>query len=740
MQEPGIPVTFGYLSDAHDAHGKAGEIHIAYGPGETGLPRAAASTTTTRSRGFFDRLKNDGITKDNTLFVVTVEEGDHFAGTAPDAAVRRRHGRPAPTAQRATRHRGQRRPEAARRDLQREPRHERDDELQRPLRPGAERLRHRQPGARLVDRAHARAGDGRHEREEPALGQAGEPVRGDGRPGRGEDPPHVDRRPDAAADVHAVRAGRLLPERLVDGAVREQRPERLRVPAEHGALRRRRSRGTTAASSRRSATRGSAGSGRGSRRRASTDKVWTDHTDVRPTILALLGLKDDYVSDGRVDTEFLKGDAMPKSLNGRQGRGARRRPGRRSTRRSGRSRPTRSPRRPGALASHTLRRRHVHEDRERDPGSDAERDALASKIRLALWNAEFNGQKIDEKHAKNWIGLANDLLGRAHALAAKFQSEPAEREGARRRSSHIVVIYEENHSFDNLYGGWEGVNGLANADAAHTTQVNQAGNPYACLKQNDVNLTSPAAAGDLHGLDAGHAGRHVHEPLHERAVQDRRPTSRRPTSTCPPSRRVFGPAERPAEERPERAPRRLHPRPRAPLLPGAVPARTAGTQNRYVTGSDAIGLTMGYYDTKALPIYAYLHVEGPSRLRDRGQLLPGLVRRLVPEPSVADRSGVTGLERRSERRRRRRPALRRRCQRDAEQLPAVRLAARRAGQGHAADTVLQPGRRRGRRCSRRSRAATTPSTRRSRSISRSRRDGAHAPASARSRGSRSATS
>ncbi|MGZ4382935.1 MAG: alkaline phosphatase family protein, partial [Gaiellaceae bacterium] len=28
---------------------------------------------------------------------------------------------------------------------------------------------------------------------------------------------------------------------------------------------------------------------------------------------------------------------------------------------------------------------------------------------------------------------------------------------------HLVVIYEENHSFDNLYGGWEGVNGLSNA-------------------------------------------------------------------------------------------------------------------------------------------------------------------------------------------------------------------------------------------------------------------------------------
>ena len=42
-----------------------------------------------------------------------------------------------------------------------------------------------------------------------------------------------------------------------------------------------------------------------------------------------------------------------------------------------------------------------------------------------------------------------------------------------RKINHIVVIYEENHSFDNLYGGWEGVNGLANADPAHTIQVQQ---------------------------------------------------------------------------------------------------------------------------------------------------------------------------------------------------------------------------------------------------------------------------
>src|SRR6266576_4272291 len=69
------------------------------------------------------------------------------------------------------------------------------------------------------------------------------------------------------------------------------------------------------------------------------------------------------------------------------------------------------------------------------------------------------------------------------STAASAGSDPL------RKINHIVVIYEENHSFDNLYGGWEGVNGRSNATNA--TQVSQAGSPYACLLQNDVNLTSP---------------------------------------------------------------------------------------------------------------------------------------------------------------------------------------------------------------------------------------------------------
>ena len=48
------------------------------------------------------------------------------------------------------------------------------------------------------------------------------------------------------------------------------------------------------------------------------------------------------------------------------------------------------------------------------------------------------------------------------------------------RLHHVVVIYLENHSFDNLYGDFPGANGLANAQAT-MTQVDATGTPYATL-------------------------------------------------------------------------------------------------------------------------------------------------------------------------------------------------------------------------------------------------------------------
>src|SRR6266851_6521293 len=71
------------------------------------------------------------------------------------------------------------------------------------------------------------------------------------------------------------------------------------------------------------------------------------------------------------------------------------------------------------------------------------------------------------------------------------QADTGDSATALAKINHIVVIYEENHSFDNLYGAWEGVNGRANADPAHTIQIGQGGARYKCLLQKDVNLTSP---------------------------------------------------------------------------------------------------------------------------------------------------------------------------------------------------------------------------------------------------------
>jgi hypothetical protein len=75
MQEAGISVTFAYISDVHDNHAGFG----AYGPGEAGYVAALKSYDDAFGT-FIDRLAADGINESNTLFVVTADENDHYAG------------------------------------------------------------------------------------------------------------------------------------------------------------------------------------------------------------------------------------------------------------------------------------------------------------------------------------------------------------------------------------------------------------------------------------------------------------------------------------------------------------------------------------------------------------------------------------------------------------------------------------------------------------------------------------
>src|SRR3954447_9295371 len=83
MQLHGVPVTFAYISDAHDTHVTAS----AMGAGEAAYQQQLKDYDTAFATWFQD-LAAHGIEKSNTLFVVTVDEGDHFAGGtgSPDPA------------------------------------------------------------------------------------------------------------------------------------------------------------------------------------------------------------------------------------------------------------------------------------------------------------------------------------------------------------------------------------------------------------------------------------------------------------------------------------------------------------------------------------------------------------------------------------------------------------------------------------------------------------------------------
>jgi hypothetical protein len=82
MQENGVPVTYAYISDAHENHVAP---YGSYGPGEAGYVAQLAAYNQAFAT-FFARLQHDGITSKNTLFVITADENDHFVGGLPSPA------------------------------------------------------------------------------------------------------------------------------------------------------------------------------------------------------------------------------------------------------------------------------------------------------------------------------------------------------------------------------------------------------------------------------------------------------------------------------------------------------------------------------------------------------------------------------------------------------------------------------------------------------------------------------
>ncbi|HLY84229.1 MAG TPA: hypothetical protein VKQ71_14670, partial [Acidimicrobiales bacterium] len=91
MQETGVPVTFGYISDLHGNHHYPGLTACdtapdALGPGDP-CYIAQAKLFDDAFNTFFQRLGADGISPTNTLFTFTADEGDHVAGANAGRAI-----------------------------------------------------------------------------------------------------------------------------------------------------------------------------------------------------------------------------------------------------------------------------------------------------------------------------------------------------------------------------------------------------------------------------------------------------------------------------------------------------------------------------------------------------------------------------------------------------------------------------------------------------------------------------
>ncbi|HXO61881.1 MAG TPA: hypothetical protein VN850_08705 [Candidatus Acidoferrales bacterium] len=86
MLKSGIPVVFAYIADAHDNHeGASLSTERTFGPGEAPYVKQLSDYNAAFGT-FFANLKAAGIDQSNTLFIFTPDEGDHFSGAAPSPA------------------------------------------------------------------------------------------------------------------------------------------------------------------------------------------------------------------------------------------------------------------------------------------------------------------------------------------------------------------------------------------------------------------------------------------------------------------------------------------------------------------------------------------------------------------------------------------------------------------------------------------------------------------------------
>ncbi len=393
MLEAGIPVTYAYISDAHDEHLPTGTR--AFGPGETGYVAQLRAYDEAFGQ-FFARLAASGITQRNTLFVFTSDEGDHFVGSPPSPsgcdgvttpctyavigevnvnlrgllATQRANttlftmhndagptiyieGNPGPAA-------------PVTRQLERDAS---QLTVTNPITGGVDTLTEALAGPAEMKLLHMVTADPSRTPTFTLFGH--------------RDYFFFRGAPNCNAPCVAVQRSFAWSHGTID-------PEIMQTWV--GFV------------------------GPGVRARGIADDVWVDHPDLRPTILALLGLQDQYTSDGRILAEILTGAALPqglraqretflqlattyKQLNAPFGDLAR----------ASLSVSTR------ALAS-TDESIYAELTRQIQDWT-TERDTLAGRMKAILDGAAFSGDSIAEGEAQVLIAAAEDLIRRVQNAA-----------------------------------------------------------------------------------------------------------------------------------------------------------------------------------------------------------------------------------------------------------------------------------------------------------------------------------
>jgi hypothetical protein len=399
MQEAGVPITIAYISDAHDDHVNG----RAFGPGEAGYVAQLARYDAAFEK-FFARLAGDGITRDNTLFVVTADEGDHFAGGAPQPAdcdgvnvpcTYSKIGevdvnligllQPAITTPMAIRADSvpalyvNGNPAADAAPVRAIARALAQLAVDDPISSAHERLFNFLADPTELGLLHLVTGDPLRTPTLLAFARpdyyvgGGKPACTSASPCVYEAPAYAWNHGDVSRDINTTWLGVVGPD---------------------------------------------------VRRLGVDDQIWSDHADVRPTLLALVGLADDYVHQGRVLAELVRAHALPRSARG--------------PRLAALGRAYKQLNAPvGELARVSLRISTVAQasgDATFDGTHDvlvkylaevaARRDALAIEIEAVLDGASFRGVRADDAHLGDLLARSGALVGELEAMADFVEKLP----------------------------------------------------------------------------------------------------------------------------------------------------------------------------------------------------------------------------------------------------------------------------------------------------------------------------